>query len=275
MIKIGTKVIHSKKPEWGNGRIKDLMLLDDGKKILSIYFQNYGTRKYDYKIAIESGLIEGEWPTLTIPLKYEKLLNPCLGYYKNKELIKSKDDFTDELFRIKNMSEDAIIKYVHQVLSLLKFKTYQKYLKNSVICVVPSSNKEKTMTGIIKFAEYLLKKSSLFIDGIHLLNRSETIPANSTSNQRASTEDHLRTINVERQDVIKNKTCFLIDDISTTGISLKACKSILKKSGATEVITMSLGQTVLNSEYENNPDHEARKKQSDYFQQKLDSLKDD
>ena len=35
---------------------------------------------------------------------------------------------------------------------------------------------------------------------------------------------------------------------------------------------MSLGQTVLKNDYINNPSHLARKKQSEYFQLKLDKL---
>jgi len=262
MLKIGKIVRHPSRPQWGNGKV---IAIDDNE--VEISFQNIGVKTLKYK--------EASVPLIEImDQKFIDFLNPCLGFYKSTtnfcEIV-TKDDFTYELLKIKNMDKDSIKKYALQVLEILNHRIYQKYLKDSVICTVPSSTKDITNTGITQFAKTLLKAST-FKDGVGLLIRSESLPKNSTSGHRASKEDHLRTISIEREDLIKNKTIFLIDDIRTTGISLESCKSLLKKTGAAEVITMSLGQTVLKNDYINNPSHLARKKQSEYFQLKLDKL---
>ena len=262
MLKIGKIVRHPSKPGWGNGKV---IGIDDNE--VEIVFSDAGIKTLRYK--------EASVPLIEImDQRFIEFLNPCLGFYKSTtnfcETV-TKDDFTYELLKIKNRDKDAIRKYALQAQDILNHRVYQKYLKDSIICTVPSSTKGNTNTGITQFAKFLLKDST-FIDGVHLLVRSESLPKNSKSDHRASREDHLRTILIERESVIRNKTIFLIDDIRTTGISLESCKSLLENKGAAEVITMSLGKTVYKNDYINNPDHPARAKQSVYFQRKLVSL---
>jgi len=260
MLKIGKIVRHPSRPEWGKGTIVKV-----GSEDVKIKFSPGGLKTLRLS-AISTPLIE------LMDQEFIDILNPCLGFYKSTtnfcEVV-TEDDFTHELLKIKNRDKNVINQYSLKVLSILK--SYKKYLKDSVICTVPSSTEGRTNTGITQFAEALLK-ASIFIDGIHLLKRSHTLPKNSTSSHRTTKDDHLRTIFIEKDSLIKNKTIFLIDDIRTTGISLESCREILETTGAAEVITMSLGQTVLMNDYINNPSHPARKKQSEYFQLKLNAL---
>jgi predicted amidophosphoribosyltransferase len=53
----------------------------------------------------------------------------------------------------------------------------------------------------------------------------------------------LDSIKVVKPDLIKGRRVLLLDDVKTSGNSLIACKELLLKAGAKEVVMVALGRT--------------------------------
>lgn len=113
--------------------------------------------------------------------------------------------------------------------------------KNVVVCVVPSSDPKKTNCGVNELINIPIKKG-LWIDGTDCLVRTKKVSKAATGGPR-SVQIHMDSIEVKNKTIIKGKDVFLIDDVSTTGSSLNACKKLLLKAGAKSVQIYALGKT--------------------------------
>ena len=60
-------------------------------------------------------------------------------------------------------------------------------------------------------------------------------------------KDNLRSsIEVVNKDDINGKSILIIDDVYTTGTTVKLCSKILKKAGAKNVMVLTIGKTYKN-----------------------------
>ena len=59
-----------------------------------------------------------------------------------------------------------------------------------------------------------------------------------------SPEVHFGSIEVRNKELIDQKNILLIDDVTTSGNSLKACRELLLRGGAYRVKMLALGKTV-------------------------------
>lgn len=109
------------------------------------------------------------------------------------------------------------------------------------ICVVPSSNAEKTVTGISMLAERLAQNNR--INKVYFLSRKQTIDKLATGGVR-SREIHMQSIETMHDMDISHDIILLMDDVTTTGNSLYACKEILINRGAKEVEMFALGKAI-------------------------------
>ena len=85
-----------------------------------------------------------------------------------------------------------------------------------------------------------ISKHTPFKDGSQYLIRKEDIKAQKEQGRRYK-ETHLNSISVNGN--VLDKKIILIDDITTSGSSLLACKEILLKKGAKEVICFAFGKS--------------------------------
>ena len=109
------------------------------------------------------------------------------------------------------------------------------------ICVVPSSNAEKIESGIGKLAEKLAENKR--INKVYFLQRTKSIDKLAWGGRRDK-QIHLETISaVENMDITDN-IILLMDDVTTTGNSLYACKEILMEKGAKQVEMFALGKAI-------------------------------
>jgi predicted amidophosphoribosyltransferase len=109
------------------------------------------------------------------------------------------------------------------------------------IAYVPSSDKDKKVSGIRRIAQHL-PKHGYGVDATSCINRHTSRPK-SHSGAGRSVQSHYNTLEIVDVEKIKGKTVILLDDVSTTGNSLKACAQLLLNAGATTVKGLSLGQT--------------------------------
>lgn len=102
-------------------------------------------------------------------------------------------------------------------------------------------DESKPMSRVIK--EVIKNHNGQGIDGSSILRRS--CKTDESKNGNRIIEKHLQTIYVDetKRGVLKGKTVFLLDDISTSGASLVACTELLYRAGAGHVICICLART--------------------------------
>jgi predicted amidophosphoribosyltransferase len=109
------------------------------------------------------------------------------------------------------------------------------------ICVVPSSNMDKLVTGISMLGEMLANNRR--IDKVYYLRRIESIDKLAYGGNR-SINVHMNTISTLDDMDISGDIVLLMDDVTTTGNSLYACKEILLSKGAQTVEMFALGKAI-------------------------------
>ena len=62
-------------------------------------------------------------------------------------------------------------------------------------------------------------------------------------------QEEISSLTVRNKNIIKNQQVLLMDDITTTGTSLKAGKIVLKRAGAKIVALLALGKTQSDNKY--------------------------
>lgn len=109
-----------------------------------------------------------------------------------------------------------------------------------VICVMPSSSKGTAASGIRAIAESLCNPP--IIDGTRCIYRNKSIPKKHLGGER-NLEEEIDSLDVQNENIIKDKTVLLLDDVTTTGTTFEAGIYKLKNAGAYEVIALALGKT--------------------------------
>jgi len=112
-----------------------------------------------------------------------------------------------------------------------------------VICGYPTSQKGYAGRGITQIIKNLCRYSVNRIDGSNVLMRRLTVPKKSQGGER-NYEKEIETLCVTRKSLVQNQQVLLIDDITTTGVSLRAGKQVLLRAGAKLVAMLALGKTV-------------------------------
>lgn len=113
------------------------------------------------------------------------------------------------------------------------------------IAVVPSSDPEASMSGIHELAKALVAKGR--VDATECLVRIEKIEKLATGGSR-SIDGHLKSVRVDHSELIQGREVLLLDDVTTSGNSLNACRQLLLKAGAKRVKCMALGRTTRSQE---------------------------
>lgn len=147
------------------------------------------------------------------------------------------DESSKRILELKNGREQAIEFWYSQLKLFLDI--------DCAIAIVPShkQSNDNRSSGISSLAKKLIKDSPKRTDLVSSLNRHTTIEKLSGGGNR-EIETHLHSIEVINKDLIKSQSILLLDDVTTSGNSLIACKQLLEKAGADEVICLALTKTV-------------------------------
>lgn len=143
------------------------------------------------------------------------------------------DVFSGKILDLKEGKPSAI-KYFYHILDA-------EICKDVTICVVPSSNSSHLTTGIGMLAEMLAQNGR--VDKVYFLRRSMDIDKLALGGKRDQ-QIHLQTISTVQEMDITDDIVLLMDDVTTTGNSLYACKEILTMAGAKHVEMFALGKAI-------------------------------
>ena len=111
------------------------------------------------------------------------------------------------------------------------------------LAVVPSHYSGRYTSGIKVLSKEISRRMKL-VEATSCLIRDKTIKELSKGGDR-SIGTHFNSIKVANKELIEGKKILLLDDISTTGNSLKACKQLLESAGAKTVKSFVLGKTTV------------------------------
>ncbi len=118
----------------------------------------------------------------------------------------------------------------------------EEICKDVTICVVPShTQSDRNDSGIAELARRLAHNGR--IDKIDYLVRTKTIDKLAYGGSR-DIRVQLDSIDVNPNMTIDGDVVLLVDDVTTSGASLEACKEILYENGAERVAMLALGQSV-------------------------------
>ena len=109
------------------------------------------------------------------------------------------------------------------------------------LAVVPPHHNGVDNSGIKILCQEICKRKKL-VDITQCLIRERTIEKVSTGGDR-SIETHLQSIKIVNKELIEGKKLLVLDDVSTTGNSLKACQKLLESAAAKSVKGFVLGKT--------------------------------
>lgn len=171
-----------------------------------------------------------------------------LGKYfpKHDKTYDEMDDFSNMILDVKKGERKLDVnsgEYYHHNKALDHFtKILNSILSNTeefMICVIPRHVKGTAPSGIRTIAERLC--SSPRIDGTGILSRTYDIPEKSKKGTR-NLPGEINSLTVTDEAMVKECQILLIDDLTTTGTSLKAGNILLKQAGAKAVTLLALGK---------------------------------
>lgn len=113
--------------------------------------------------------------------------------------------------------------------------------RDVTVCVVPSSDASKLVTGIGMLAEMLARNGR--VDKVYFLRRDRNIDKLALGGRRDQ-QIHMQSISTVQEMNIMGDIVLLMDDVTITGNSLYACKEILLQAGAEHVEMFALGKAI-------------------------------
>ncbi len=157
--------------------------------------------------------------------------NPAFDKYSGWILDIKSDKGLDK--RLRDAFADALVKVLQA----------NKQHGIHLAAIVPSHSKD----GYSKNLDDVLKQSANklgFEVEPRLLWRMKTIDKLASGGDRSQTV-HMSSIVVRLPEIVRGRKILLVDDVWTTGNSMRACASLLFAKGATSVTTVAFGKTAL------------------------------
>ncbi|MBR1815909.1 MAG: phosphoribosyltransferase [Lachnospiraceae bacterium] len=143
------------------------------------------------------------------------------------------DIFSGRILDLKEGKQSAI-QYFYNLLD-------PEICSDVTICVVPSSDSKSKKSGMCLLGEKLAGNGRH--NAVYYLNRFKTIDKLANGGNR-DISVHLKSINTLDEIDISEEIVLLMDDVTTTGNSLYACREILLEKGAQKVEMFALGKSI-------------------------------
>ncbi len=114
--------------------------------------------------------------------------------------------------------------------------------KDETICVIPSHTASSTnLSGIAVLARKLAADGR--VDKVDFLIRKSTIEKLATGGEH-DVAIQMSPIGINENLSVEGDVVLLVDDVTTSGNSLLACKDILLSNGASRVAMFALAQSI-------------------------------
>jgi predicted amidophosphoribosyltransferase len=114
--------------------------------------------------------------------------------------------------------------------------------KEVALVTVPSHDPQKQINGIRELAQRICIDDPRF-DATEVLVRAKPVEKLAMGGDR-NTDNHLKSIVVKSPHLIRGRRILLLDDVVSTGNSLRACKQLLLSAGARAVHCAALAKTI-------------------------------
>lgn len=164
----------------------------------------------------------------------------CLGTYYPQHHREHNDPLSKDILRLKDQyssisdKQEVIRKYTNVMRTLLHTDS------TFVICVMPNSCRGSNSSGLRDIAKNLSLPP--IIDGTGVLERIQELPAKHLGGPR-NYQKEIDSLRVSARNIIRNRIVLLLDDVTTTGTSLRAGRDTLLKAHAADVVCFALGKT--------------------------------
>jgi ComF family protein len=174
-------------------------------------------------------------------LKVEKIYN---NFYDTLIYIDKYDAKTrEQILNMKFSTKPYIAEYFTEI--LVKHEKIKSYLKNfDMIIPVPMQKLKKSERGYNQ-TEIFGKALALKIDvpcNIDILQKVKENKTQSTLNYKDRQKNVKDIFKVDLKRNIKGKNIILVDDIFTTGATVKECSKILKLSGVSKICVIVIAK---------------------------------
>ncbi len=170
---------------------------------------------------------------------YHPKYNYYEGYKENNEYF---NEYSQKILDLKDRNYEAIECFTQELDKIIDDEQV-------VITAVPSSNAKRVSSGITYLSKQLLKNKRNFIDGTTCVKRMNSIPEQSQSSEKRTKKRNKDSIEIQNNSLIKEQRVIILDDVLTTGNTIKACQELLLEAGAKEVKIIVLGKTIRNIDY--------------------------
>ena len=166
-----------------------------------------------------------------------------LGDYHpwRKEKLKdeaSRDEYSKAVLQVKKGDEDQEIEFGIDIDDIVT--------ERLSVAVVPSSDPQNIDTGIRRIAQ-AVAAAHWRVDATSALVRHQAIKSAKSGGER-SIDVHVSSVHIPHnentQAILRDKLVLLLDDVTTSESSLRACKRLLEEAGAKRVAMLALAKTV-------------------------------
>lgn len=141
--------------------------------------------------------------------------------------------FSGRILDLKDKKQSGIVYFYSIVEPLIR--------KDVALVTVPSHDPSKAVNGIRELAQRICIDDPR-IDATEVLVREKKVEKLAHGGSRGS-DNHLKTVIAKSPHLIRGRKVLLLDDVVSTGNSLRACKQILLSAGARAVHCTALGKT--------------------------------
>jgi hypothetical protein len=108
------------------------------------------------------------------------------------------------------------------------------------VAIVPSSSAGLHSAAVERIMEYASEHFDVRFDPCFLVRISSITPVHSGGDR--SIENHLNTIEVQA-DVDQELPMLILDDVTTSGNSFRACEILMREAGVSNVFMIAMGMT--------------------------------
>ncbi|MCC8966718.1 hypothetical protein H8A95_31435 [Bradyrhizobium sp. Pear76] len=141
--------------------------------------------------------------------------------------------YSGKILDLKDKKDRGIVYFFNLIEPIIR--------KDVALVTVPSHDPQKAINGIRELAQRICIDDPR-IDATEVLIRQKPVAKLANGGSRDK-DNHLKSIIVKSPNLIRGRRVLLLDDVVSTGGSMRACRELLLSAGARAVHCAALGKT--------------------------------